>query len=373
MAGHKAGSRSQFFYRPAQKVGPREAYKLYDLDEKASGYIAYLGWSHADGMFAAWLIDSDGNQLNKWLVEKEDYGLKQHAQERPLPHGLTMHPDGSVVVNFNRGVEGIVSLDRCDNVNWKVEGNFHHPTTKDDEGHIWSWRGKEHEYDLRQFLVRLDWESGEVLEEISLEDIVKANPTFFTLPIQYEIPAPQNRDAFLTNDLFHPNEIEALPSHLAPAFPMFEEGDLLISLRNINMVAVISRETYEVKWAKYGPWVWQHDPDFRGDGRIHVFNNAPKREHTNIIAVDPSTNAVEVMHDNSATDYFTRVMGAHQVIDDNANTLVISTLEGRILELKPDGTLVREIINIATDSHNGIITNAVWLPNNFFNSSPVCS
>lgn len=371
--GHRAGARSHYYYRPIPENGSTQAYVQHSAEPVTSGYIAYLGWSHDDAMSAVWLIDEQGNEQNKWLLENQSYGLTFHSDEKVLPHGLTIHPDGSIIVNFNRGLEGIVSLDSCNNINWVAKGNFHHPTTKDDDGHIWSWRGKLHEYDLRQHLVRLHWKTGEILEEISLEDIIAKNPTFFTLPAKYEIPHPNERHEFLGNDLFHPNEIEALPAKFASAFPMFSPGDLLISLRNINMVAVIDRASHEVKWAKYGPWVWQHDPDFRSDGRIHVFNNAPRRDHTNIVAITPSSNALEVIHDNSITDYFTRQMGGHQSIGDENHTLVISSLEGRLLELKTDGTLVREIVNRATDSHNGLITNAVWVPRDFFNTSPVCS
>ena len=39
------------------------------------------------------------------------------------------------------------------------------------------------------------------------------------------------------------------------------------------MVLVLDPDDMTIKWRRQGPWIHQHDPDFRSDGRISVFNN----------------------------------------------------------------------------------------------------
>ena len=56
-------------------------------------------------------------------------------------------------------------------------------------------------------------------------------------------------------------DVEELGPELADAFPQFAVGDLLVSMRSLNLIAVLDGSTHDVKWWQIGPWHRQHDPD----------------------------------------------------------------------------------------------------------------
>ena len=89
----------------------------------------------------------------------------------------------------------------------------------------------------------------------------------------------------------HLNDVEPLPAAWAAQFPLFKAGDLLVSLRNMNMIAVIDPQTKLVKWQLSGLFVQQHDADFLPNGHLMVYDNQggdPACGGTRILEIDPS-------------------------------------------------------------------------------------
>jgi len=78
----------------------------------------------------------------------------------------------------------------------------------------------------------------------------------------------------MVGDPFHPNKVDVLPQDLADSFDGFEAGDLLISLRNLNLIFVFRPKTSEILWYRYGLTSFQHDATFQR-GYIAVFDNNP--------------------------------------------------------------------------------------------------
>ena len=64
-----------------------------------------------------------------------------------------------------------------------------------------------------------------------------------------------------------------LSASMADQYPLFDAGDLVVSLRHIDAVFVLDPGTREVKWSAHEPFMRQHDPDFIGEGWISVFDN----------------------------------------------------------------------------------------------------
>ena len=74
-------------------------------------------------------------------------------------------------------------------------------------------------------------------------------------------------------DPLHANDVEYLDAEMADAFPMFEAGDLMVSLHEIATVAVLDGATRRMKWFMTGPFFGQHDPDFLPNGNILLYDN----------------------------------------------------------------------------------------------------
>jgi len=60
---------------------------------------------------------------------------------------------------------------------------------------------------------------------------------------------------------------------MAEQFPFLEKGQVLISMREIDTIAVVDLDKEQVVWATHGSWHRQHDPDFLPNGNLLIFDN----------------------------------------------------------------------------------------------------
>ena len=161
---------------------------------------------------------------------------------------------------------------------------------------------------------------------------------------------------------------------------MFEAGDLLISFRKYNMLAVVDPDTWRVKWHQTGPWRRQHDPEFLPNGQIAMFNNNTYRNSLNTFdRFDPKAPFVtEVGMVDPATGRYTRVYGDRPgeemlsvirgKIDPtpDGGFLITEFEAGRALQIDASGKVVWEYINRFNDDYVLKITEARLYPESYF-------
>ena len=147
----------------------------------------------------------------------------------------------------------------------------------------------------------------------------------------------------------------------------------MISLRELNLVAVADRETGAFKWYRHGPWLKQHDPDFQPDGTITVYDNNTGSGTSRILRIDSKTNATEVVFAGTeAVPFYSWQRGKHQVLP-SGNVLITESQHGRVFEVTPSGDLVWER-DLGWDANrNLIVTEARHVPEGFFEGgAPSC-
>jgi hypothetical protein len=151
---------------------------------------------------------------------------------------------------------------------------------------------------------------------------------------------------------------------MAPAFPLFEAGDLLVSLRNMNLLLVLSPKSERIKWSLTGPYLRQHDPDFLPTGRLSIFDN--RRDGGNgeifggsrILELDPvTTKIVTVYGEGDDKQFYTEKMGEHQRLP-NGNILITESEAGHAFEVTADGEVVWSFINSWDDDSVAVIGRA---------------
>jgi len=215
-------------------------------------------------------------------------------------------------------------------------------------------------------MVQIDPADGRLLREISLtKDLLKRNGMQGVLALQTD-ESPD--DLVLSVDAFHPNHIEVLSPELAAAFPLFAAGDLLISLRSLNLVAVLDPGTLEFKWWKIGPWHRQHNPHFTRDGTIIVYNNNMNFGRSDILEVDPVTDRVEVVFSGSDTQPFYSWRRGKQQRFDDGSLLITESERGRAFLIDAAGHLIWEYNNIYDEGRNGVLAGARHVPSGFFSA-----
>jgi Arylsulfotransferase (ASST) len=342
-----------------------------------------------DGSLGVRLIDPNGDVLNHWPISynaiwQESPHLADQPQDWDMElHGALLMPDGDVIFTFQYG--GLVRMDACGDIRWKLPRQTHHVFTPDSEGNLWVPDRKGRESPVpryakvpapfeEDYVIKVSPE-GRVLEEFSileliyrarLEGLLFANGAHDT-----ELTVP------LSGDFVHLNDVDVLTEELAPAFPLFEAGDLLLSLRNVNLLMVVHPDTQKVKWTRTGPFLRQHDPDFLPDGRISVFDN--RRDETGnhgfggsrILSIDPRSVAgdVTIYGARPGQHFYTDTMGDHQPLE-NGNQLISESEKGHAFEIAPDGTVVWSWVNRWKDGSVGKISQATRYPANYL-SQPV--
>jgi hypothetical protein len=290
--------------------------------------------------------------------------------------GARMLPDGSLAFTFE-GL-GFVKLDRCGQTVWTLPQMTHHSVDLAERGGFWVPSLRYVEKDSRfpalkppydeDLILRVS-DDGVVLDEISIFELFFKNHLEFLLFANgledIRVPEKQN--------LTHLNDVEELTSDMAMHFPQFTAGDLLVSLRNYNLIMVIDPRSHEVKWHQTGPWLKQHDPDFEATGRITVFNNNSDGTESGsilggstILSLDPRTGLTEVLYGKGPNQkLFTKFRGKHQVLP-NGNRLITESHGGRVFEIDTNGEIVWEFINRFDEDSIAIIGTAQRYSEGYF-------
>lgn len=346
------------------------------------------------------IVERDGTVVHAWSLDYFEHFPDPEARgcalEDPLgvdTHGVHVTPRGEVAVNYEYC--GTVKLDQCGEPIWRLPEQTHHSLVPAEAGGYWAlgrdrWLRSDHPGRLEPLstnapyptiledtLLRVS-EDGEVLEERSIPELMRENGLEAVLTASEGISFPLTER--LTGwEIVHANKATELSSELAAAFPQFSAGDLAISLRGRNLVFVLDPDTGEVKWHQIGPWLRQHDPEFRPDGRLSIFNNnvyitAYENEQTilstpfttNIMAVDPESGETEVVFGEAPGQEMLAVLrGDHELLADDG-MLITEFDGGRVLQVDADGEIVWEYVNHYDDDFVGEITNASIHPAEYF-------
>ena len=307
------------------------------------------------------LFDGQGRVLHQWTVDpteifsESDFRRGSDLAEQDL-HGVELLPDGDLVANVEYA--GTVRIDACSEVEWALTGGGHHSVERADDGTLWIpgvTRARAARSDAypdgypgltrpvhHGLLRQIDGETPEVLRSIDVLDVFYDNGLERYIPKYGQLGHP---------DVVHMNDIDPLPASLAPEYPLFEAGDLLVSLRNLHLVLVLDPDAGEVKWHASEFFIMQHDPDWLGDGWIGVFDN--NKDHTRrgtmlggsrIVAVQPHTDSVRILFPTPRSEaFYTEHRGAWQRLA-NGNLLLTESSAGRVVEVAPDGRTVWEWI-----------------------------
>lgn len=327
-------------------------------------------WPEPGGWYAGLrLIDHAGTVLHQWRVnpdevfsEVRESTVRLWSWEIRLEdaniHGSHLFADGDILVNMES--IGSVRLDACSQVRWILDEGSHHSIAEDDDGSFWIpaldyWEEPEvmarsGEYPgldaplINNRILRVS-PKGKVVEDISMLDVLYAN----------DLHRYFARSELSTGDVLHVNDVEPLSAQIAEEYPLFEEGDLLVSIRNISVVLVLDPKTKRVKWHASHPFVQQHDPDFIGGGWVGVFDNSTDPAGgkmlggSQIVALRPHTNSVRVLYPGAHSEpFYTEIMGKWQLLD-NGNMLLTEARTGRVIEVDPSGRTVWEWINKPSD------------------------
>jgi hypothetical protein len=372
---------------------------------KPGAQPGYVVFSAPDGN--TYVIDIEGNVARKWPSPQAN----THSEySRPLANGNLLSrikktdsksppPVGDFVMEFNQDGREV----------WRYtpeEGReIHHDQERMEDGNTLVVCSKQ--LDLPRISKRLladdclvevdpsgkvvwEWQTADHFDELDLPDEAKAE-----IMKGYGNPAaPGGARPLRGMDYLHMNAASPIPSGIGLTDPRFKAGNIIVSYRFINTIAVVDRDSKKIVWKMTGVTIGQHNPNFipaglPGAGHILVFDNgevdpntnplrAGSRPNSRILEINPLDKSIvwEYTADKSnrpVWSFFSHYISSAQR-QPNGNTLICEGANGRIFEVKPDGEIVWEFVNPFANTSRKVpdytVFRAAKVPASWLKSSP---
>lgn len=348
---------------------------VHDPERAQPGVNFYVS-GHAS---EAILIDMEGTFLHRWTADYRDTFPDNPGRTGASRHNLRraqLLPDGGVLALWHGG--GLARLDLRSNVVWAKDLGFYNDlfyspggprsaptpesagsiTTDEGERERETARPPHHhtsetlialhktaenrprfgkEPVLNDQLLWLDPATGKILRRVSLLDAVIDSEWAPLLTEEHRDPA----------DLLHANTITVLDEDLVEGSP-FEPGWILISLREISLIAVVDPEANDgrgaIVWGLHGPFKRQHEPVLLPGGpdseaQLLVFDNqgiSKDKARALRLSLDGEILWSYPDPDGPTADQTlsSDEVGVVQPLA-NGNLLIVESLGGRAIELGP--------------------------------------
>jgi hypothetical protein len=333
-------------YRPA---GEKAGIRLYDRAAAEDG-LNLLTSGHAP---VALLMDMDGTIVKSWSVDarKAFPGLALEnpdlEREKYLVCARTTG-DGGLLAMFDQ--IGLVRLDAASRPLWTYRQRVHHTLSCLPSGGAWVLSRQKlpapafgrDEGIWEEFIEELSPE-GRLVRRISLLEAFRRSPYAVTLLQMPPYP-----------DVFHTNSIQVLDGSLAPLSPLFRRGNILLSMRHLDLVAILDPDAETIVWALTGQWRFQHSAGLLPTGRLLLFDNLGAPGGTSrVLEVDPFTQQVAwSFAGRPGEGLYSETSGAVERLA-GGNTIVVESNFGRALEVTPEGRVVWEFVNPNRAGRNG--------------------
>lgn len=335
------------------------------------------------------MIDRHGDAVHTW---RNDEG--QPAVEDDPPTFLRgwnhVELDGAGDLFVTVPLQYLLKLDRESNLIWKAPVSAHHDLAIADDGkiHVLTESPKQVKCDdgvhtiLDQLITVLE-PSGALSCEFSLFDVLRTDGTVSALMDRELVrrhggfdlegwaaspaathsadeaaevrelletgtcPADRTRALRLLRrlpgspcDVLHANTVDILGAHPRG---LWRAGDVLVSLRSLDLVAVLDLREQRVVWAwGDGELSGQHQPSMTPDGNIILMDNGVTAGRSRLVEVEPAEKKIVWQYvTDPPEDFYTPVAGGCEVLPDG-NILVTQAQSGRAFEITRDGDVVWE-------------------------------
>jgi hypothetical protein len=338
----------------AEENGKRDGVIEYRKDAGGAGLNLYNSYYQP----GAALLDMDGRVLHRWRPQAGG----------PRWHFVRLLPNGDLLVCIED--EMLMRLDWQSRVLWRTPMRAHHDIAVAENGDIYTLAGAEEIVPLfgmrapiiNEYIDVLDGADGRLKKRLSLYSIFRKKIPLAALGRIYaQIFDPQDylwrvlkqkkgHQALLRRlsgfDLFHANALKIIDRRIEG---LCEKGDLLLSLRSLDCIAIVdparsARGAVRWTWGA-GQLEEQHDPSLLDDGRILVFDNGTRRKFSRVVEIDPRTGRIVWdYHDLGATPFYSSWGGAAQRLF-NGNTLITDSDDGRVFEVTRGGEKVWVYMN----------------------------
>lgn len=293
-----------------------------------SGVVTFERGAVSDGLtlytwsegHVAILIDMEGNVVHRWSYPGCKCWARAHVFENgdllvitiAYPHLIKINSESELIWEFNRAAHHDFDVQPDGTIALLVQETTSRAHIRDGESFL-------------SDAILLLTPDGTVTRRVPvLEGFERSRQYSGWLE---DHPLPEDRDPLHTNSV----EIFHRDGH------MFA----LLSIRNIDTVAILDMDVGEIVWATTGPWHKQHEAQFVGD-RLLLFDNLGPDDQSRVLELEMDD--LEIVWSFTEPGFFTKRAGAQQRLP-NGNTLITESDSGRLIEVTREGRIVWEFIN----------------------------
>jgi hypothetical protein len=318
----------------------------------------------------AFLFNMRGQVVHKWSIPFSQVWPRPPHISEPVEDsqvcffGCHVYPNGDLLVVFH-GLKkvtngyGLAKLDKDSHVLWKYAGHVHHDVDVGPDGTIYAIQhelvqsmppGLEfiHTPTLVDSLVLLSPEGELRRKPISLLEALRDSPHADFLDALKSRPKSASPGLTMRHfdedvkkgDVLHTNFVQVLTRALAPKFPQFKAGQVLISMRHLDALGVLDLDRASFVWARRGPWKAQHDSQFLDNGHLLLFDNLGPAHGSRVLEYDPQTQAIPWSYASEDGVPFSSFERGQCQRLPNGNTLIVDSQGGQFLEVTADKELV---------------------------------
>lgn len=343
---------------PATPARAADAQRIDEPSKTFDGFTLYACADNEGEGAEAYLIDMQGELVYRWSLPMWRLQLylpsltKQPRKVhnfKPCFYGFHLDPNGDLLVVSHGAppVSGssLCKLDKDSQILWQCPAPIHHDVDVDERETIYAVQAElltEMPAGLEKIptpclsdqLILLSPDGTPLREPISLLAALANSP--FALLLE---SLGRDREANEA-DLLHTNFVQVLDPALAARFPALKAGQVLLSMRNLDTVAVLDIDTASVIWAATGPWRAQHDAQFLDNGHLLIFDNRGSPAGSRVLEYDPQTHAFPWSYPGIGDrTFYTSERGMNQRLP-NGNTLIVDSEGGQIIEVSHDRQVV---------------------------------
>jgi hypothetical protein len=338
----------QYIWNPS--VHPEKGLVRHEREESFDGYTLYTSGHEGSAI----LLDMQGREVHRWNAPFSKVWPPARQGDRSLPDRFVyirrgiLFPNGDLLALYETPTDtpngrGLAKLDCHSNTIWTYDAHAHHSLSQGSGGDLYVLAHRLQKFSrlehplIEDLIVHLD-ENGRELDTISILELLVTSPLVRT-ELNYSDPR---------GDLTHSNTIRVVPAEFAEHYSSISPGDLMVCLRNLNLVLVINPIRREIVWGTTGPWYYPHYPEPLANGNLLIFDNYCmwRSENTSaVIEFDPrSRDTVWSFRGEPERRLHSDIRSCQQVLG-NGNLLITESDGGRILEVTRAGKVVWEYVN----------------------------
>jgi len=313
---------------------------VHDPERAFSGYNFYASGHGPEAV----LMDMEGRELHRWHHEFwetfPDYPLRKYHGGTNNFRRVTLL-EGGDVLGIHEGL-AIVRFDKDNQTRWANPIRAHHDLDISADGSLYVLTRQARMMPrldpdapvMEDFVSILDLDTGEERRRISLVEAMERSEYAAWLARR-----PDKADFFHTNTL---TLLDGTATH-----PAFGAGRVLLSMRNMNMLAVLDVDTEVLVWAHRGGFSLQHEPSLTRAGDLLLFDNrgGGRGQRTRVSLYALADMTPRWHWTGGDVPLHSPTLGTAVELG-NGNLLVTESERGRAIEITPeDHQIVWEFLN----------------------------